>query len=227
MRRIIFALALVALCLGGIGIGTNFGQDKTEAKEACAADAKEACAEEEESAELDESTKAMLKNFLESSKAGKEHEVLKELVGKWDMKVKMWFMGAEKPVIRKGETEFKSIFDGRFVTSEYEAGDPLPHKGVNYMGYDKASKRYQYLPLNSIGTGMRVYEGTYDADKKTLEFKVNYKMAFGEQMMDVEQRDTWEFKEDSVVMTVYSKYPGAGMGEDEIKEIEITYTKKK
>ncbi len=230
MKRIILSIAATALFIGGIGVGTNFGQDKSGAdgcaEKACGEKTDNGC--EEESAELDDATKKMLEAYRETTKAGPEHEVLKKFVGKWDVKVKMWFMGGKTPVIRKSETEFKLIHDGRYLTSEIEMGEPMPHKGISYMGYDKDAKKYNYLSLTSMATGMRIYTGDYDKEKNTIELKCNYTMKWGTQEIDVEERDTWVIEDDKITMTVHSKYPGNPMmGDKEIREIEITYTRKK
>ncbi|MDC1142260.1 DUF1579 family protein [Planctomycetota bacterium] len=225
MRRIIFALATVALFLGGVGIGTNFGQDKTEAKEACAPEAN-GCEAEEESTEMSEQQKKMLEEHFKSQAAGEEHKVFEKFVGKFKMTMKMWMMGAEKPIIRRGEMEITRVMNGNWVTMGWESDVPAQHTGKMFIGFDRTSGKYQSLSLSSLSTSMKIVEGEINDKKDLLTFKSNYEMEFGGMKTKVEQRDTWEINDDKLVMTMYSRYPGNPMmGEDEKKEMEITYVR--
>jgi hypothetical protein len=99
----------------------------------------------------------------EPPKPGPEHDVLKKMVGDWDLTMK--FAGMES----KGKVTYKMGLGGMWLVSDLES-DLLGSKfyGHGMDTYDAASKKYVALWIDSMGSRPMTLEGTYDKDKKEL-----------------------------------------------------------
>lgn len=99
----------------------------------------------------------------EPPKPGPEHEVLKKMVGDWDLTMK--FGGMES----KGKVTYKMGLGGLWLVSDLESdlfGSKFYGHGMDT--YDAASKKYVSVWIDSMGTRPMTLEGTYDKDKKEL-----------------------------------------------------------
>jgi hypothetical protein len=94
---------------------------------------------------------------------GPEFELLKKLVGNWDLTMKAG--GAEF----KGSVTYKMELGGLWLASSLESdlgGMKFLGKGLD--SYDAGKKKYVSLWVDSMTTTPTVMEGTYDEAKKTL-----------------------------------------------------------
>lgn len=96
-------------------------------------------------------------------KPGPEHEILKKMVGTWDVTMKM--AGTES----KGVSVYKMDLGGLWLASTFE-GDlgGMKFSGRGYDSYDAAKKKYIGVWMDSMNAGPLVMEGTYDSAKKSL-----------------------------------------------------------
>jgi hypothetical protein len=99
----------------------------------------------------------------EAPKPGPEFDVLKKMVGNWDLTMK--FGGMES----KGSVVYKMEVGGLWLTSSLE-GDMFGSKfyGKGLDSYDAAKKKYVSVWVDSMVTSPMFMEGTYDKAKKTL-----------------------------------------------------------
>jgi hypothetical protein len=96
-------------------------------------------------------------------KAGPEHEMLKKLVGKWDMTSKM--MGQEA----KGVAEYKMELGGLWLTSTVNMDMfGMKFEGRGMDSYDANKKKYTSVWVDNMITSPISMEGTFDAATKTL-----------------------------------------------------------
>jgi hypothetical protein len=99
----------------------------------------------------------------EGPKPGPEHEVLKKLVGDWDLTMK--FGGMET----KGKVTYKMELGGLWLTSNLESeifGQKFQGRGLD--SYDAAKKKYVAVWIDSMSTSPMTMEGTYDKATKTM-----------------------------------------------------------
>lgn len=99
----------------------------------------------------------------EMPKPGKEHELLKKMVGTWDTTMKVEGQDV------KGTTVYKSDLGGFWVTSTLESemfGQKFTGKGMD--GYCPVKKKYLTIWTDSMGPSPVIMEGTYDAETKTI-----------------------------------------------------------
>jgi hypothetical protein len=96
-------------------------------------------------------------------KPGPEHEILKKLVGDWDLTMKL--SGTES----KGKVQYKMVLGGMWLESSLESeifGTKFYGKGLD--SYDAKKKKFVSTWFDSMSTSPMVMEGTYDKEKKTL-----------------------------------------------------------
>jgi|SRR5579872_1298851 len=99
----------------------------------------------------------------EFAKPGPEHDILKKMVGNWDLTMK--FAGNEN----KGKVTYKMVLDGLWLESSLESeifGTKFYGKGLD--SYDSKKKKYVSTWFDSMTASPMVMEGTYDKATKTL-----------------------------------------------------------
>ena len=99
----------------------------------------------------------------EAPKAGPEHDVLKKLVGNWDLTMK--FGGMET----KGTVVYKMDLGGLWLVSDLQSelfGTKFQGRGLDT--YDSSKKKYVAFWFDSMSTGSVITEGDYEKEKKTM-----------------------------------------------------------
>jgi hypothetical protein len=97
------------------------------------------------------------------AKPGPEHEVLKKMVGTWDLT--MSFGGADS----KESVTYKMELGGMWLVANLEGeifGTKYHGKGLD--SYDANKKKYVSVWFDSMNAHPTVMEGTYDKAKKTF-----------------------------------------------------------
>jgi len=94
---------------------------------------------------------------------GPELDVLKKMVGTWDVTMKM------EGVESKGTCVYKMDLGGLWLASVFECDfGGMKFSGRGYDSYDPAKKKYVAVWLDSMVPHAMTMEGTYDAAKKTM-----------------------------------------------------------
>ncbi|MFB3909908.1 MAG: DUF1579 domain-containing protein [Candidatus Eisenbacteria bacterium] len=98
-----------------------------------------------------------------------EHEWLDALVGEWTVEVEM-MMGPDKPTEKTWGTESVRSLGGLWTVGEGTMDAPGGGTATNLMtlGYDPQKQRFVGTFVASIMTFLWVYEGSLDAEKRTL-----------------------------------------------------------
>lgn len=97
------------------------------------------------------------------AKPGAEHEQLKKMEGTWELVMKA--DGKE----HKGTTTYKMELGGMWLVGAMECdlgGEKFTGKSLD--SYDAGKKKYVSVWADSMSAAPMVFEGGYDADKKTL-----------------------------------------------------------
>ena len=99
-----------------------------------------------------------------------EHKVLKQEVGTWKAKMKIWMPGSDQPLLAEG-LEVNEMFGSFWVISKFEA-DMMGQafKGRATLGYDPVKKKYVGTWFDNMNAHMTFMEGTYDEATKTMTF---------------------------------------------------------
>ena len=155
---------------------------------------------------------------------GPEHKLLERFAGDWDVEVRMWFPGMDMQESKTTEHS-KVIFGGRFVhvTSTMDwMGTEV--ETIEYMGFNKATKKYEFFRIESMGTSMTKTEGEYNKADDSFTFHGKDTMPGPDGKMHEFSYDLiWKFDGDN-------KYQFTLMWPDETgkltKMVETTATKK-
>ena len=110
----------------------------------------------------------------EMPKPVKEHEWLKQFVGEWESDMEV-VMAPGQPPIKGKSSEVARNLGGFWVVSEGK-GEMMgmPFEGNSLMGYDLQKKKYFNAWVDSMGTGIMVFEGTCDGAGKAFTFTGEY-----------------------------------------------------
>ena len=172
----------------------------------------------------------MMKMMMEMAKLNENHKLLGQLAGTWNFTTKFWMDPSKPPQESKGTATRKPMMDGRFYTMDVSGKIPMPgpdgkmkdvdFKGMSVEAYDNAKQKFVTTWCDNLSTGIMMSEGTYDPATKTFTHTGEYQMGPGMKQNIREtvkiidnDRHTMEWFEDR--------------GGQEVKTMEITYTRKK
>lgn len=172
----------------------------------------------------------MMKEMMEMGKPNQNHKLLTNLNGTWNYTVKMWSNGNSnsQPVTFKGTAVRKSIMDGHYVTEDVSATMEMPgpdgkvapmlFRGHSTEGYDNARQKFVATWYDSTGTGIMLFDGTYDGSTKTFTFTGTMQMT---PTLSEKVRETLTLSDKNhMIMEWYENRGGR-----ETKTMEIDYTR--
>ncbi len=165
--------------------------------------------------------KAMMEMYKKLAEPGEPHKLFASLEGSWTTKTKSWMEPGKPPMESKGTAEMKMLLDGRFLQQEF-TGEMMgqPYSGIGINAYDNIQKKYVTVWLDTMGTGIFMMEGTASDDGKTIMLKGQHPEPGGGQMS---HRAIWTIVDDNT--QTFDMY-GTHHGGEEMKVMEITYTRK-
>lgn len=160
----------------------------------------------------------MVKAWEAFAAPGEEHRKFAELAGEWTCKVEDFSMG--QPMVSEGHAKFSAIMDGRYLMQEFSGSMAgVAFKGMGLTGYNNATKKFQEIWIDSMGTAIFFAEGTR-VDEKTTESKGKMTMPG---MGEIEAR-TVSVHPDKDHMEFSMHMPGPDG--KEVLAVKITYTRK-
>lgn len=152
----------------------------------------------------------------------KEHEMLSDLVGVWDVSLKSWTMPGAEPQVSTGKSFFESIMDGRFVTQQYESEfEGMTFEGGGIMGYDRFKGQYFSIWVDNMSTGPMISHG-HKGEGHSIDFWGSMPDPMSGNMMPVRTIERFESK-DKFVADMFGPAPDGSM----FKMMEIEYTRSK
>ena len=106
---------------------------------------------------------------------GEPHKVLAKLEGGWTTRSKGWMEPDKPPVESTGTCEQKLILDGHYLQQVY-TGDMMgqPFTGINILGFDNQSGKYESVWLDTMSTGIFYFVGSASADGRTITQECSY-----------------------------------------------------
>ncbi|HSO76276.1 MAG TPA: DUF1579 domain-containing protein [Blastocatellia bacterium] len=163
----------------------------------------------------------------ELAKPGPEHQQIAALAGKWDLEVKYWMAPGQQPMSFKGKAENKMILGGRFLISEAKSGEgQMTVESTTIIGFDRRSKKYTTVGLDTMGTYWVTAAGPYDESKKAI-------VMYGEDV-DPALGHTQKYyfvtriiSPDKYTTEIIFKDSAHTRGAAEFKAVEITHTRAK
>ncbi|MFA7361550.1 MAG: DUF1579 domain-containing protein [Candidatus Kapaibacterium sp.] len=166
-------------------------------------------------------TEDEMKKWGEYMTPGKEHESLAKMDGDWIFTSKMWMDPKGEPTVSEGTAVCKMILGGRYSQMDVK-GDimGMPFNGTSLLAFDNGKKIYLTTWIDNMGTGIMYGEGKYDEASKAVILKGKMYDPLAGKDIDYKEIMKWT---DEKTMTLESFTIKDGM---EIKNMEITYTKK-
>lgn len=165
----------------------------------------------------------MMKKWMDFATPGENHKLLASKEGKWADTVKMWEQPGQEPDVSSGTSEFKMIMEGRYLSDTTEGSFMnQPFHGHGLAGYDNLKKKFFSVWIDSMGTGLMVAEGSYDAGTKTFKYTTQTpdvltgKYVPARSVEKIIDNDHW-------TMEMY----GPDKSGKEFKTLEINYTRLK
>ena len=109
--------------------------------------------------------------FLKANQPGEHHGHLKQLTGTFDVEMESVMTPGAPPQKPKGVTTSEMILGGRYLRGVYK-GDMMgmPFEGHSLMGYDTQKKKYFNAWIDSMTTGLIVFDGACDKSGKVFTF---------------------------------------------------------
>jgi len=168
---------------------------------------------------------AMAQDAPSPPKPTAEHKILAEDAGTWDATIKSYMGGpGAEPTVSKGSEVNEVALGGLWVISKFKgefAG--MKFEGQGQSGYDPIQKKFIGTWIDSMSPTVMLLEGTYDAKTKTMTYKgtgvePNSGTKYSQRMVTTTKDDGTR------VFTLYMKFDGA---DEEVKSMEVTYTKRK
>jgi len=106
---------------------------------------------------------------------GEPHKLLAHLEGIWTTRTRGWMEPDKPPVVSTGLCEQKLVLDGHYLQQVY-TGDMMgvPFTGINLLGYNNHTGKYESVWLDSMSTAIYYFEGTASADGRTITQECSY-----------------------------------------------------
>ncbi len=171
----------------------------------------------------------MMAMMTEMAKPGDNHKMLQEGTGTWAYHVKWWMSPEAPPSESSGTASVRSVMGGRYVVGDHSGKMQMPgpdgkmadaeFKGMSVEGYDNAKQKFVAAWIDNMGTGIMRMEGTYDEGTKTLTYRAEYEMMPG---MKTKLREVIKFTDKDHRTASFFEERGG----NEVKTMEITYTRK-
>lgn len=117
---------------------------------------------------------AMMEVYKKVGTPGEHHKLLAKLEGSWTTRTRGWLEG--KPAMEStGTCEQKLVLDGRYLQQFY-TGDMMgvPFTGINLLGYNNHTKKYESVWIDSMSTAIYFFVGTGSADGRTITQECSY-----------------------------------------------------
>lgn len=100
---------------------------------------------------------------------GESHALLASMAGSWRTSTRSYMAPGAPPVASEGSCEQRMILGGRYLHQEFK-GDMMgtPFTGIGVTGFDNHTRKFVSTWMDSMGTGIYYFEGTLDADGRTM-----------------------------------------------------------
>jgi len=151
---------------------------------------------------------------------GAPHKHLASMAGSWTTRIKTWMGPDSPPMESKGTSEQKMLLGGRFLQQVFTSEMMGTYNGIGFTGYDNHTGKYVSTWMDSMSTGIMVFEGTAGADGKTITQTARFDDPVRGPM---QWRTVTRLVDDNTF--VFEMYGTVGSGKEE-KMMEITYTRK-
>ena len=109
---------------------------------------------------------------------GPEHARLSAMSGTWDVELSFWFQPGRPPVVSKGVSTIRPLFDGSFIEEKIDGVlNGVPFTTLAWTGYNTSTHQYEATRIASTNTMQIAEAGTWDEAARHFELKGSYVLA--------------------------------------------------
>ena len=121
------------------------------------------------------SMQEMMEIYKKVGTPGEPHKLLAKLEGSWTTRSRGWLEPGKPAMESSGTCEQKLVLDGHYLQQVY-TGDMMgaPFTGINLLGYNNHTRKYESVWLDSMSTAIYFFVGTGSADGKTITQECSY-----------------------------------------------------
>jgi hypothetical protein len=164
---------------------------------------------------------AEMEAYMKAGTPGAPHKALASTVGDYDLAIKNWHEPGAPAVEETGTATRTMALDGRVLIEEVSSSMMgMPYTGHGMTGYDNVTGKYWSTWTDSMSTGVMVSEGKCDAER-TCKFTGSWNNPITQGPVTMRMISRWT----SPTTEIFEMY-GPGDDGNEVKMMEITYTKK-
>lgn len=162
--------------------------------------------------------------WMKTMQPSAAHARLKEILGSYDVTMKMYMAPGQPPMESKGSAEFVWFADGKWLQETWSIemlGQMV--KGIAHLGYDNFKERYVWCKVDSMQTSMQMASGHFDqsGDNMILWGTIDEPMT---PEQDKQVKYVYRgFGKDKFTLEVHDMM----IGESNTKVLEFEYTRKK
>jgi hypothetical protein len=180
---------------------------------------------QENNQEMSEEQKKMMELWKKYTFPGEKHKHIEYFVGEWESIIKSWPVPGKEPKVRNQKIKVESFFDGRFTKAHIktDASDiGMVIETIVINGYDNFKQEFFSITLSKLRTDYYLTTGKLDKTGKIrTDTTVRTDILTGEQyrvkaITTIINRDKYTYE--------YYQIDPEG---NEIKRMDITYTRKK
>jgi hypothetical protein len=162
-----------------------------------------------------------MKKWMDYMTPGDQHKQMSKCSGDWKVNTKMWMAPGGEPTVTDGTASAEMILGGRYLVTKHKATMMgMPFEGMSIDGYDNATKMFNSVWLDNMGTGIMFMTGKWNEATKTTDYTgkmVNPLTAGYEDIRSVLKMND----ENTMTMEMF----GPGPDGKEFKSMVITYTR--
>lgn len=180
-----------------------------------------ALAQEGEMPQMTPEQQAEMEAYMKAGALGPQHEGMAKQVGTFDVAVKSWMDPAAPPITSKGVATRTLHLGGRVLHEEFQ-GDMMgaPFTGLSRSGYDNVSGEYWSTWTDSMSTGIMLSKGECDESHTCT-----YVGTYNDPIKGGPVTNRFVVKSISPDEQHFEMY-GPGRDGDEVKMMEMTYTRR-
>lgn len=109
---------------------------------------------------------------------GPEHARLTAMSGTWDVELTFWFQPGGRPVVSKGTSTIRPLFDGLFIEEKIEGAlNGVPFTTLAWTGFNTSTHQYEATRIASTNTSRIAEAGAWDDQARHFELKASYLLA--------------------------------------------------
>lgn len=166
------------------------------------------------------SEQEMMEMWMKAASPAEAHKVLNAFEGTWKAVISSWMAPGAPPSMSEGTMTNRWVLGGRWLRQEYSGTFmEMPFDGLGYFGHDNIKQQYVGTWMDTMGTGMMVSSGSYDAGAKAFAMTGSFTDPTG---AEKKTREVIKIvSNDKHTMEMF----GPGPDGKEYKMMEIVYTR--